>query len=127
MHSFCFSKTTIPGCAGESKKAFAVSFERSGMVYNIKRCSTQREEPRLRGAGQAMQETEYSVPLERLAGRLPFQGLRRPPALPGACVSPGTVAQNDAAASGMPLSEGAPFSDTGCVPGPQSGSAYPPR
>ena len=83
MHSFCFNKTTIPGCAGESKKAFAVSFERSGMVYNIKRCSTQREEPRLRGAGQAMQETEYPVPLERLAGRLPFQGLRRPPGKAG--------------------------------------------
>ena len=37
--------------------------------YSIpKRCSTQREEPRLREAGQMMQEAEHSVPFERLAG-----------------------------------------------------------
>ena len=30
-----------------------------------------------------MQETEYSVPLERLAGGMPFQGLRKPLAVPG--------------------------------------------
>ena len=30
-----------------------------------------------------MQKTEHSVPLERLAGSMPFQGLRKPPALPG--------------------------------------------
>ena len=29
-----------------------------------------------------MQKTEYSVPLERLAGNMPFRGLRRPPAVP---------------------------------------------
>ena len=79
-----FRKTESPGCAGESKKAFAVSFERSGMVYNIKRCSTQREEPCLQGAWQGMQEAENTVPLERLAGSMALQGLRRPPALPGA-------------------------------------------
>ena len=27
---FCFNKTTTPSCAGESKRSFAVSFERSG-------------------------------------------------------------------------------------------------
>ena len=30
-----------------------------------------------------MQEAEYSVPLERLAGIMRFQGLRKPQALPG--------------------------------------------
>ena len=30
-----------------------------------------------------MQETEHSVPLERLAGTMPFQGLRKPLAAPG--------------------------------------------
>ena len=39
--------------------------------------------PRLQGAGQMMQEAEYSVPLERLAGTMRFQGLRKPQAEPG--------------------------------------------
>lgn len=30
-----------------------------------------------------MQETENSVPPERLAGSMPLQGLRKPPAVPG--------------------------------------------
>ena len=33
-----------------------------------------------------MQEAEYSVPPERLAGGMPFQGLRRPQAVPEACL-----------------------------------------
>lgn len=33
-----------------------------------------------------MQETEHSVPFEGLAGNIPFQGLRRPPAVSVACV-----------------------------------------
>ena len=32
-----FSETTTRGCAGASKKAFAVSFERSRMVFNTQR------------------------------------------------------------------------------------------
>ena len=40
------------------------------MVFNTKRCSMQREEFCLREAGQVMQETEYSVPSERLAGNI---------------------------------------------------------
>ena len=79
-----FSKTITPGCAVESKKAFAVSFDRNGMVFNTQKCSTQREEPRLREAGQVMQETEYSVHPERLADSMPFQGLLKPLAKPGA-------------------------------------------
>ena len=43
----------------------------------------QREEARLREAGQVMQKTEYSAPLERLAGSMPIQGLRRPPGFAG--------------------------------------------
>ena len=35
------------------------------------------------GAGQVMQETEYSAPPERLAGSMPFQGLHKPQAEPG--------------------------------------------
>ena len=35
-----------------------------------------------------MKETEDSVPLERLAGSMPFQGLRKPPALPGGLTFP---------------------------------------
>ena len=50
MAGFC--EAIPPGCAGEAKRAFAASFERSGAVFNIKRCSTQREEPRLREAGR---------------------------------------------------------------------------
>jgi hypothetical protein len=34
---FGFNETRTPGCAGESKKAFAVSCERSEMVYNTKK------------------------------------------------------------------------------------------
>ena len=49
------------------------------MVFNTKRCSTQREEPCLQGAWQGMQEAENTVPLERLAGSMPFRGLRGPP------------------------------------------------
>jgi hypothetical protein len=79
----CFSTTTIPGCTVESKRAFAVSSERSGMVFNTQKCSTQREEPRLREAGQVMQETEYSVHPERLADSMPFQGLLKAPGFAG--------------------------------------------
>ena len=32
-----FRKTESPGCAGESKRAYAVSFERSEMVFNTKK------------------------------------------------------------------------------------------
>lgn len=39
MVSFCFGETAPRGCAGESKKAFAVSFERSRMVYNTKKAA----------------------------------------------------------------------------------------
>ena len=63
----CFSKTPPRGCAGESKKVFAVSSGRSGMYSIPKRGSTQREEAHLRKAGQVMQKTEHSVLLERLA------------------------------------------------------------
>ena len=38
--AFCISQETPPGLAGESKKAFAASFERSGMVFNTKKVST---------------------------------------------------------------------------------------
>ena len=56
---------TPPRSAGESKKAFAASSVRSGIGYSIpKSCITQREEPRLQEAEQAMQETENSVLLE---------------------------------------------------------------
>jgi len=83
---FWLWRNATRGCAGEGKKAFAVSFERSGMVFNTipKRCGMQREEARLREAGQVMQKTEYSAPLERLASSMPFPGLRKPQALPGA-------------------------------------------
>ncbi len=40
-------------------------------------------EPRLREAGKVMQGRENSAPPERLAGRMPFQSLRKPQALPG--------------------------------------------
>ncbi len=57
------------------------------MVYNTKRCSTQGGKNPVYGGGggtgQVMQETEHSVPPERLAGSMPFQGLRKPQALPG--------------------------------------------
>ena len=53
------------------------------MVFNTQKCSTKREEPRLREAGQVMQETEYSVPPERLAGSMPFQGLLKAPGFAG--------------------------------------------
>ena len=76
-----------PGCAGERKKAFAVSSERSGMVYNSKKLQHATGKPRLREAGQVMQKAEHSVPLERLAGSMPFQGLRKPPAVPGGLTS----------------------------------------
>ena len=33
----CFSETMPLGCAVDSKKAFAVSFERSGMVFNTRK------------------------------------------------------------------------------------------
>ncbi len=65
-------------------KGFRCQFRAKRGSIQYKKCSTQREGPRLRGrAGQVMQETEYSVPPERLAGRLPFQGLCKLPALPG--------------------------------------------
>ena len=35
---------------------------------------------RLRAVGQVMQVVDFSVPLERLAGMIPFQGLHKPPA-----------------------------------------------
>ena len=80
-----FSETILLGCAVEGKRPFAVSCERSEMVFNTKKM--QRATGRIPfagGAGQVMQETEHSVPLERLAGGMPFQGLRKLPALPGA-------------------------------------------
>ena len=76
-------ETAPPGCAGESKRAFDVSFERSKTVFNTQKMYHATGKNRLRGAGQAMQKTEHSVPPERLAGSMPFQGLRKPPALPG--------------------------------------------
>ena len=84
VHCFfgCFSETP-PAVPGRTKGlSLSVSSEAGGMVFNTKRCSTQWAEPRLREAGQAMQEAEHSVPLERLAGNMPFRGLRRPPAVP---------------------------------------------
>ena len=72
------------------------------MGYSMpKRCSTQREEPRLQEAGQVMQETEYPVPLERLAGSMPSQSLRKPPALPGGLTQYGTKRATDIGLSGL--------------------------
>ena len=49
-------------------KRFSLSVPGEAGWHSIpKRGSTQREEPRLREAGQVMQKTEHSVPLERLA------------------------------------------------------------
>ena len=73
-----FRETTPPRlCRGE-QKGFRCQFRAKQDSINTKRCSTQREEPRLREAGQVMQEAGYPVPLERLAGSMPFQGLRKP-------------------------------------------------
>ena len=44
--------------------SLSVSSE-AGWYSTPKSCSTQREEPPLREAGQVMQKTEYSVPLEK--------------------------------------------------------------
>ena len=79
-----FRKTASPGCAGESKRAFAVSSERSEMVFNTKKMRHATGRTPFTGAGQVMQGTEPSVPLEKLAGSTPFQGLRKLQALPGA-------------------------------------------
>ena len=48
-----------------------------------------------------MQKTEYSAPPERLAGSMPFQGLRKPPALPGGLTQYGTKRATDIGLSGL--------------------------
>lgn len=48
-----------------------------------------------------MQETEYPVPLERIAGSMPFQGLRKPPALPGGMTQHGTKRATDIRLPGL--------------------------
>ena len=81
---FALTKRQPPAVPGRVKGlSLSVSSEAGGMVFNTKRCNTQWVEPRLREAGQVMQKTEHSVPFEGLAGNIPFQGLRRPPAVPG--------------------------------------------
>ena len=47
----CFSETTTRGCAGESKRVFAVSSERSEMVFNIKKMYHTMKKATYRGAG----------------------------------------------------------------------------
>ena len=71
----CFSDVRTASSAGESKKAFASSIERSE-----KRTTTLRLSKSCRwnsnrlftGRPHVMQETDYSVPLERLAGMKTF-------------------------------------------------------
>ena len=48
-----------------------------------------------------MQETKYSAPLEKLAGNMPFQSLRKPPALPGGLTQYGTKRATDIGLSGL--------------------------
>ena len=72
-----------PSSAGESKKASASSVERSekrAKTLRLLISSSGINNARLRAVGQVMQETDCSVPLERLAGTMPFQGLHKPPA-----------------------------------------------
>ena len=79
-----FRETTPPRlCRGE-QKGFRCQFraKQDGIQYP-KDAARNGKNPRLQGAGQMMQEAEYSVPLERLAGTMRFQGLRKPQAEPG--------------------------------------------
>ena len=71
-------RETPPRQSRGEQKGFRCQFWAKQDSINTKRCSTQREAPRLQGAGQVMQEAGYPVPLERLAGSMPFQGLRKP-------------------------------------------------
>lgn len=74
-----FSETP-PGWPGRVKR-LSLSVSGEARWHTVpKRCTTKREESRLWEAGQVVQEIEYSVPLERLAGGIPFQGLRKPQA-----------------------------------------------
>lgn len=57
------------------------------MAFNTKKMQRATGRASFTGAGQVMQETERSVPLEWLAGSMPFQGLRKPQALPGVLTS----------------------------------------
>ena len=69
-------------------KRLSLSVSSEAGWYSIpKDAARNGKNPRLQGAGQVMQEAEYSVPLERLAGIMHFQGLRKPQALPGVLAS----------------------------------------
>ena len=80
---FVLSKRYPAAMPGRVKGLSLPASSEAGWYSIPKRCSTQREEPRLREAGQVMQEAENTVPPERFAGSMPFQGLRKPPALLG--------------------------------------------
>ena len=79
------TKRQAAAVPGRVKRLSLPVSSEAGWYSITKRCITQGEEPRLQGTGQVMQGTEYSVPLEGLAGSKLFQGLRKPPALPGGC------------------------------------------
>ena len=78
-----FRETTPPAVPGRAK-GLSLSVPGEARWYSIpKDAARNGKNPRLQGAGQVMQEAEYSVPLERLAGIMRFQGLRKPQAEPG--------------------------------------------
>ena len=74
------SETRTRGCVVESKRAFSVSFERSGIGYSIpKRCITQREEPRLQeSVSKRCRRQRIQCLLRGLPAVWPFQGLLMP-------------------------------------------------
>ena len=79
-----FRETTPPPAVPGRAKGLSLSVPGEARWYSIpKDAARNGKNPRLQGAGQMMQEAEYSVPLERLAGTMRFQGLRKPQAEPG--------------------------------------------
>ena len=81
------SRNASPAEPGRAK-GLSLSVPGEARWYSIpKDAARNGKNPRLQGAGQMMQEAEYSVPLERLAGIMRFQGLRKPQALPGVLTS----------------------------------------
>ena len=71
------------GSAGEKKLSLQASSEARNerQLYDYQKVAVGTVIACLRAAVHVMQETDYSVPLERLAGMKTFWGLRKPPGL----------------------------------------------